>query len=347
MSVEVRSVSHEYVERKIVLHGVTSKYALGIVTQLLANFILYKKYKIKVLDNTNLKVNRNEFLCILGANGSGKTTLLKIIGGLLKPTKGDVLINGYSITKDEDIALRQVMYIPGALVGGAILSPELTVRMNLKRLFEFYRVPLSKIDEALKIAKLEEYAERRVGSLSSGLVARLMLISALYSDAPVILLDEPLVGVSFEAVLGFHDFIKNRLWKEKGCTIIYATNNINEAQRLSRNIVILHRGRIIASGSLYELVNQLGLREVIEVKVYTPLNLEELRNMLVNFGERREVMRVYENCYLVKIIASNSEEIFPELIEKLVKNYCKILSVKVRDISLEEVFMYYIGRSSV
>lgn len=343
MSVEVRSVSHEYTEREIRLMGVTSKYVLGMVTQLLINALLgaYKRTRIKVLDNINLKVRSGEFIGVLGVNGSGKTTLLKIIGGLLKPTKGDVLINGYSIIRDEMIARRHVMYIPGSLVGGVILSPWLSIRDNLKKVFELYNAPMSKIDEALKVAGLEKYAHRRVGSLSSGLAARVTLISALYSNASVLLFDEPTAGISVEGVRSIHEFIKEKLWRENGATIIYATNNVNEAQKLCRKIVILHRGKIITSGSLHEIVNKMGLKETIKVKAYIH-DIDKVKNTLAELGERYEVKSLGDNYYDIKVITSSAESILPELLESLIKRGSKILLVKVEDLSLEDVFMYYI-----
>ncbi len=345
MSIEIKSLFHEYVERKMTLMGVEEKYAIGIIFQLFLGFITgrLRRERIKVLENVNLTVNKGEFLGLLGVNGSGKSTLLKIIGGLLKPSKGDVLINGYSIVREEDMARRYVMYIPGVLVGGYIISPFLSVRMNLKKLFELCGTPVSKVDEALRVAGLEEFSQRRVGSLSSGLAARLILVSALYSQASVLLFDEPIAGISIEAASSFYEFIREKLWKERGTTIIYATNNINEAQRLCRRIAILHNGEIVTSGSLYELVSGIGLKEVVEMKVYQPHMINRLQRIVGELAERYEIKEIEANHYDVKLLARNAGDVLPQLFGGIIREGGKVLSMKVRDINLEEIFMYYVG----
>lgn len=349
MSVEIKSLSHEYVERRMTLMGVEEEYAIGIVLQLLLGLVTgrLRRERIRVLDDVNLTVDRGEFLGLVGVNGSGKSTLLKIIGGLLKPTKGDVLINGYSIVREEDMAKRYVMYIPGTLVGGYIISPFLSVRMNLKKLFELYGAPLSKVDEALKVSGLEKFSQRRVGSLSSGLAARLILVSALYSQASVLLFDEPMAGISIEAATSFYEFIREKLWKERGATIIYATNNLNEAQRLCKKIAILHNGKIVTSGSLYELISGIGLKEVAEMKVYLPAVADRLRRMVSDAVERYEIKEIEANYYDVKLLTQNASYVLPQLLEEINREGGKVLSIKVRDISLEEVFMYYVKGENV
>lgn len=295
------------------------------------------------MEDVNLTVDKGEFLGLLGVNGSGKSTLLKIIGGLLKPTRGDALINGYSIVKKEDVARRHVMYIPGVLVGGHIMSPFLSVKMNLKKIFELYGAPVSKVDEALQVAGLEEFSQRRVGSLSSGLAARLILVSALYSEASVLLFDEPMAGISIEAATSFYEFIREKLWKGGGATIIYATNNINEAQRLCRRIAILHSGKIITSGSLYELVSGIGVREVIEMEIHWSGMAERLRNIIDGLAEKCEIKQVETDRYDAKLLVQNAGDALPQLFEEIIREGGKVSSMKVRDINLEEVFMYYVG----
>ena len=349
MSVEVKSVSHEYVEHRLKIIGYEQKYALGFVIQLLLSMLTggFKRRRIKVLDGVDLFIDRGEFLGLIGVNGSGKTTLLKIIGGLLTPTSGDVIVNGFSMVSEEDVARRYVMYIPGALVGGAIISPFFTVRLALKKIFELYGIPVSRVDEALKVAKLESFSDRRILSLSSGLAARLMLASALFSDAEVFLFDEPVVGISAEAVQSFYDFIRDKLWRERDSTIIYATNNLNEVQRLCRRIAILHGGKIVTSGSLYDLVRGIGLKEVVEIRFYGISSLDEVKLLLDDLAEKYEVDNLGGDYYQLKIIASRAEDVLPLLIERLVRMGGRILSVKVRDISLEEVFIHYVGKGGV
>jgi len=131
------------------------------------------KEEVVAVDHVNLKIPQGELVCLLGPNGSGKTTLLRILATLLKPTSGTAYVMGHDIVKEEGEVWRHVTYIAGLLTGGAWMDARLTPRQILTIQSQLYGFPRDRIEDALKLSGLEEVADVRVATFSTGMLARL------------------------------------------------------------------------------------------------------------------------------------------------------------------------------
>ena len=302
-----------------------------------------QKEEIKALQKVNIKIDQGEFVGLFGPNGSGKTTLLRILSGFTYPTEGKALIFGHDVKNEREKVMQLVNYIPGLLVGGVWIRPEMTARRNLLSVAEMFNIPKKRVDEALEAMGLERVAERRVGTFSSGMVARLLLAFGLLRETPIMLLDEPTTGISPETAADLLDHL--RKLNRNGTTIIYATHRILEIEKLCSKVYILDKGRVIAQGSPQQLIRSIGKREAIQMR-------------LLNFGdgveralrempgvERISIERENESTASVRLQVISSKEVLPRLIHTLVKAFdCRVESLKVEEPNLQDVYMYYAGR---
>ena len=189
---------------------------------------IYKKSVKKVIavNHINLKIREKEIVGLIGPNGSGKTTLLRILSCLIKPTEGTAKIYSFDILKNKKRVLEIISFIPGILTGGIWCNPGLSARRNLIEMAKFFNFPKERVDEALALAGLEDFADIRVGNFSSGMLAKLSIAFSLLKNSKVYLLDEPMAGVSPEKVSYIHNYIKNHLNKKLGATIFIPSKPI-------------------------------------------------------------------------------------------------------------------------
>jgi ABC-2 type transport system ATP-binding protein len=224
---------------------------------------LSKSYKLKkAVKNINFKINENEIVGLLGPNGCGKTTTIGMILGLLKPTSGQVLINGIDIEKHRISLLHKMNFISPYIE----LPKKLTVKQNLIVYGKLYSVNnLNKqIDTLSKKLRLDKILNSITGELSSGQKNRVSLAKALINDPTVLLLDEPTASLDPET----GDFVRTFLEdykKEKKISVLLASHNMNEVKRLCDNILMMKNGVIIDSGTPLELIKKHGRKNLEEV----------------------------------------------------------------------------------
>ncbi|MFQ6044183.1 MAG: ATP-binding cassette domain-containing protein, partial [Candidatus Poribacteria bacterium] len=229
--------------------------------------------------------------------------------------------------------------------GGAWINPDFTARRNLQLVVEMFNLPKDKVKEALEVMGLTEAADKRVGTFSSGMAARLLLAFSLLRDAPVLLLDEPTVGVSPEAAKELLDHIAHL--NRKGATVIYATHHIPEIQKLCTKVFIMDKGKVIAEGTPKQLIKSIGRKEVIELSLqgYTP----DVENHLKALPEVVTSVSASEDnphrSSTIRLHVSSSREALPSLIQLLVKKHdCQIRNIQIIEPNLEDVYMHFAGR---
>ena len=218
--------------------------------------------KKEAVKNISFKINKNEILGILGPNGCGKTTTIGMILGLLKPSKGKVLINGYEIeTKRVDL-LNTLNFISPYIE----LPKKLTVKQNLEVYGRLYDVKnlSSKIEYLADKLRLDEIIYKITGELSSGQKNRVSLAKSIINDPTVLLLDEPTASLDPETGDFVRSFLEN-YQKEKSCSILLASHNMNEVERLCTSILMMKKGSIIDSGSPMEIIKKHGRQNLEEV----------------------------------------------------------------------------------
>ncbi len=233
---------------------------------------LEKIYKDKkAVNNISFKVNQNEIIGILGPNGCGKTTTIGMILGLLKPSKGKILINGIEIEKRRVELLDKLNFISPYIE----LPKKLTVKQNLIVYGKLYDVKKlnEKIDYLSDKLKLSEMLNKITGELSSGQKNRVSLAKSIINDPKVLLLDEPTASLDPET----GDYVRSFLeeyQKEKKASIVLASHNMSEVERLCSSVLMMNNGSIIDYGSPKELIKKHG-RENME-EVFLKLNRDQI-----------------------------------------------------------------------
>ena len=233
---------------------------------------LEKTYKDKkAVNNISFKVNQNEIIGILGPNGCGKTTTIGMILGLLKPSKGKILINGIEIEKRRVELLDKLNFISPYIE----LPKKLTVQQNLIVYGKLYNVKKlnEKIDYLSDKLKLSEMLNKITGELSSGQKNRVSLAKSIINDPKVLLLDEPTASLDPET----GDYVRSFLeeyQKEKKTSIVLASHNMSEVERLCSSVLMMNNGSIIDYGSPKELIKKHG-RENME-EVFLKLNRDQI-----------------------------------------------------------------------
>ena len=224
---------------------------------------LKKSYGTKeAVKNISFEIKENEIIGLLGPNGSGKTTTIGMILGLLKPTSGEVLINGIKIEKNPIEILQKINFISPYIE----LPKKLTVKQNLIVYGKLYSVKNlnEKIDYLVNKLRLENLLNRVTGELSSGQKNRISLAKAIINDPSVLLLDEPTASLDPEIGDFVRTFLENYK-KEKKVSILLASHNMDEVTRLCSSIMMMKNGLIIDQGKPDDLIKKHGRKNLEEV----------------------------------------------------------------------------------
>jgi ABC-2 type transport system ATP-binding protein len=224
---------------------------------------LSKSYKSKkAVNNINFKINENEIVGLLGPNGCGKTTTIGMILGLLKPTSGQVLINGIDIEKNKISLLHKMNFISPYIE----LPKKLTVKQNLTVYGKLYNIKnlVEQIDYLSNELRLNKLLDKITGELSSGQKNRVSLAKALINDPTVLLLDEPTASLDPETGDFVRTFLENYK-KEKRISVLLASHNMNEVKRLCSSVLMMKGGDIIDSGTPDDLIKKHGRKNLEEV----------------------------------------------------------------------------------
>ena len=224
---------------------------------------LKKSYGSKeAVKNINFEVKENEIVGLLGPNGSGKTTTIGMILGLLKPSSGEVIINGLKIEKYRYDILQKINFISPYIE----LPKKLTVKQNLIVYGKLYSVKnlKEKIDYLVNKLRLEKLLNRITGELSSGQKNRISLAKAIINDPTVLLLDEPTASLDPEIGDFVRTFLENYK-KENKVSILLASHNMDEVTRLCSSIMMMKNGSIIDEGRPKDLIKKHGRQNLEEV----------------------------------------------------------------------------------
>ena len=210
----------------------------------------------------SFNIKEDEILGLLGPNGSGKTTTIGMLLGLLKPTSGEILINGQKLEGNRIEILEQINFISPYIE----LPKKLTVKQNLTVYGKLYKI--NNINERIEFLseklRLEDLLNSITGELSSGQKNRVSLAKALINEPKVLLLDEPTASLDPEV----GDFVRSFLEdykKEKKISILLASHNMNEVTRLCKSILMMKDGIIVDEGNPEELINKHGRKNLEEV----------------------------------------------------------------------------------
>lgn len=219
---------------------------------------LVKRYKdLTAVDRLNLEIRPGELFSLLGVNGAGKTTAIKMLSCLTKPTGGDALVGGYSITKEPE----RVKGLIGVSPQETAVAPNLTVEENLGLICGIHGFSREKTKEKIRELDgqfaLDGVLQRKAGKLSGGWQRRVSIAMALISEPQILFLDEPTLGLD---VMARHDLWETIQALKGRVTMILTTHYMEEAETLSDRIGIMKNGRLLAVGTAEELKERTGAK---------------------------------------------------------------------------------------
>ena len=214
---------------------------------------LTKKFKkVTAVDNVSFEVNPGEIIGLLGENGAGKTTTLRMLATMLKPTSGNAMIDGYNIIDNPNKIRERI----GILFGGDVaLYDRLTGRENMIYFAKLNGMSDLEADQAVnKITselEMSDYTDRPVGKYSRGMKQKVSLARSIIHQPDVMLFDEPSTGLDVLSSKLIHDFILK--CKKDNKAIVFSSHNMYETEKLCDRIIIIHKGKIVASGTIEQL----------------------------------------------------------------------------------------------
>lgn len=224
---------------------------------------------IPVLKNINFTIPYGEIVGLIGLNGAGKSTLLKTILGLIKPIEGQITIGNQTINEHQSQFSQQLAYIPET----PVLYEELTLKEHLEMTALGYGLPIETVMERamplLKLFRLENHLNWFPIHFSKGMKQKVMIICAMVTDAKVMIIDEPFLGLDPLAIKHFTELLKQRA--QQGTAIIFTTHVLMIAEQLCDQYLMLQAGEIIAKGDLKTIQEQFGQPEATLDELYVQM----------------------------------------------------------------------------
>ena len=300
---------------------------------------LTKSYgDILALDRFSLDLKKGEVLGLLGPNGAGKTTLISILSGTLGEFTGTVNFLGRNLFADRELKNRL-----GVVPQETAFYDELSAMDNLLfwgGLYDVARADLKKrAAELLDLVELAGRAKEPVKNFSGGMKRRLNTAIGLLHKPDLLLLDEPTVGIDVQAKLSILEIIRNV--GAAGTAVVFTTHQLAEVETTCSRIAIMDRGRILAQGTLDELVRIVGERDIVEFTgdfAAAPLS-EALQDLA---GERVELLSAADG--LASLAVADTVEI-PRIMDRLFQRKLAVTDMKIKSPNLETVFLKLTGRS--
>ena len=300
---------------------------------------LHKRFgDIHAVNGVSLHIKTGETYGLLGPNGAGKTTTINILTGLLERDSGTVTVAGIPIRPGSTAGKSAIGLVPQDLA----IYPDLTGEENLRFFASLYGLPRgetrSRIDEVLEVIGLADRRKDRTSKYSGGMKRRLNIGIGLLNRPQLLVLDEPTVGVdpqSRNAILESVEALSG-----EGMAVLYTTHYMEEAQRLCDRVGIIDSGKVIAEGTIQQLVARIGERDQLRIEATGDLDgaADKVRG-LDGIGE----VSVEEHAIVV--LAEDGSRQLPAIIERLSAAGAEIGSIEVTRPDLEAVFLHLTGKA--
>jgi len=303
---------------------------------------LTKRYSFKILalKGISLDVERGDCVGFLGPNGAGKSTTIKILTGLIRPTGGTAHIDGHDVTKNKKVALKSV----GCLVETPDFYPYLTPIDTLTYLGKIRGVEdlEDRIEEVLKIVKLTEWADTRVGSFSKGMKQRLGFGQAMLHDPDLMILDEPSSGLDPKGMAEIRDLINNIKHQK---TIFLSSHLLNEVQQIADKVAFIDKGEILAYDTVDELSKKFFTVKEVEIQTLVELTDEQIKAIKGYEEDLRgaksivkDITRIAERRYSVTFMGE-TEECRNKLLKWLISQEIPLTTFNPKGLALEKIYM--------
>ena len=297
-----------------------------------------KKYgNFTAVDNINFKIEEGEIIGLLGPNGAGKSTTMNMITGYIEPTEGEIIVNGYDISKKPKKAKAQIGYMPE----GVPLYSDLTVKE-----FVTYMAELKKVDRKTRKEKVEKIIEQTglkdvekklTRNLSRGYKQRVSMAGALVGEPKILILDEPTVGLDPKQITEIRALIKEL---GKTHTVILSSHILSEVSQICNKVIIINKGKIVA------IDTPENLEKKVESNNTTYVTVEDKENKMETIKEKipeiKEIKLIKENEDGTKQYVLESEkdvDLRKIVFNEFAKENITIFEMKKADTTLEDAFM--------
>jgi ABC-2 type transport system ATP-binding protein len=296
------------------------------------------------LNKVSISIEEGEIFGLLGPNGAGKTTLIKILTTLLLPTSGEAYVGGFNVATEPDKVRKIISLVSGGEAPGyGILS----CSENLWFFSQLYGLSSSaakkKIRELLEDLDFIEYAKTRMAKLSTGYKQRLNLARGLLSDPKILFLDEPTLGLDVLTSKKMRSYIVDWAKRERSGTVLLTTHYMAEADEMCDRVAIIDRGKILACDSPFSLKEKLKENVIMRVEVSSVQADFSFMEKLAGIIGYTQTRSIQSDTTSIKVLARN-ESVFSMITSKLEEQKLKILSINRAEPTLEDVYIYLVGR---
>ena len=303
------------------------------------------KAMFTAVNGVDLQIQRGEIFGLLGPNGAGKSTTIRMLCTLLEPTSGTARINGFDLVAQANDVRRSLGTL---LAGERSIYWKLTGRENLEYFAALYHIPAmvarQRVEELIERMELRERANELVEKYSTGMRQRVAIAKALLARPPILLLDEPTLGLDPQAARRLRELIAEL--KQEGHTILLTTHYMEEADQLSDRIGIIDTGRIIALDTPEGLKQRIEQKEVIRLEVAGWH--EEIADKLKSIAGIENLIsrqQAEADVWEVNMQAHNSRAALPRIVEHISGNGTRLVNMNIVKPSLEDVFIHLTGKA--
>jgi len=298
---------------------------------------LTKKYGPNLaVDHLNLEVQEGEILGILGPNGAGKSSILLMLSTIIKPTEGTAEVGGYDIRKNP--------YEVRELIGIAFQEPKLFWVNTPWEILNWHakvcgvKNPRQSAEKMLKELALWDARKKRANELSGGMKKRVEVAKVMIQRPKVAIVDEPTAQIDVSGKFQIWEMI--RTLRDEGSTILLATNELGEADRLSDRVAIIYRGKLLVLDTPRNLKDSIPGGDVIDVRAETPVDEKTV-------AEMKGIAGVVDLAVLkpthMRIYLNRAEKMLPKIMNRLNELGVGITSINMKEPSLDDVFLHYTG----
>ncbi len=297
---------------------------------------LKKQYGAHVaVDGVSFKAEQGEVLGLLGPNGAGKTTTMRVLTGFMPPTSGTASVAGYDVMNDSMEVRRRVGYLPEKVP----VYPDMTLFNYVAFVAKLHGVKdhKQKVDEVLDRFGLLDRRNKLVRSLSKGLKQRLGLAQALVHDPPVIVLDEPTIGIDPKQVIEVRDIVRNLREKH---TVLFSSHILTEVEQVCDRVVIINKGKVVAQGTASELSQEF----MPQRQLYIELDggNQEAYQRLLDGLDMVDKIETQGRGFVLHIPSDDSLE--KPITRVIADSDFTLIQMRQLDVSLEDVFLDIINK---
>jgi ABC-2 type transport system ATP-binding protein len=318
------------------------EFTVSSISMLTVNELSKNYGDFVAVDRISFSAGKGMVFGLLGPNGAGKSTTINCIAGLLKPTSGHAAVAGNDVVADGKAARSNLGVVPQELA----LYEDLSAIENLRYWGRAYGVSgtqlETRVDEVLEYIGLSDRAKDLPKEFSGGMKRRLNFGCGIVHKPPVILLDEPTVGVDPQSRARLFDMVESE--RDAGACVLYTTHYMEEAERLCDSLAIIDHGKLIAQGSVDELRAKLGARDVLQLTGHFPVEpTKQAISALVDRGNADLEILSQEDDNIT-LTLSNASQHLPAIFEAVSGTGGSVTETSLRSANLETLFLLLTGK---